>query len=298
MVISRIETRKAFTLVELLVVIAIIGILIALLLPAVQKVRETGYKVQCSNNLKQIGLAFQNHFLTYRIFPSAGRGPWEHRSFQSNGVPKLGIEQNWGWAYQILPFLEQANLWQNRDDNEVLKTPIRFYFCPSRRAPMVITSHWGVRAMMDYAGSAGISGGPAADGDGHTGLLIRNTAGIVIRLGDSQSIPDGAANTLLVSEKHINTAMFGPDQWSDDEGYTAGYDEDTISWALRQPARDSNDRADYRDQDGRFGSSHFGVFNALFADGAVRKINYSVDLTVFQRICVRNDGQPVNLDDL
>ena len=92
--------------------------------------------------------------------------------------------------------------------------------------------------------------------------------------------------------------MFGPDQWNDDEGYTAGYDEDTICWALQQPARDSNDRADYRNQDGRFGSSHVGVFNAVFADGAVRKINYSVDLTVFQRICVRNDGQPVNLDDL
>lgn len=295
---SRLHVRKAFTLVELLVVIAIIGVLIALLLPAVQKVRETGFKVECANNLKQIGLAFQNHYLTYRFFPSAGGGPWQHRLFQANGAPRLGIEQNWGWGYQILPFLEQVSLWQDRDDNEVLKTAIKFYFCPSRRAPIVVTSHWGVRAMMDYAGSAGISGGPASNGDGRTGLVIRNSAGIVIRLGDSQSIPDGASNTLLVSEKHINTAMFGPNQWNDDEGYTAGYDEDTVAWALRQPARDSNNPAEYSDYDGRFGSSHFDVFNALFADGAVRKIKYTVDLSVFQRICVRNDGQPVNLDDL
>jgi hypothetical protein len=88
--------------------------------------------------------------LTHGYFPTAGAGPWQHRSLASDGVPKLGRDQNWGWGYQILPYLEQENLWGSHDENEVLRTPVRAYFCPSRRPPMIVTSHWGTRAMMDY----------------------------------------------------------------------------------------------------------------------------------------------------
>jgi prepilin-type N-terminal cleavage/methylation domain-containing protein len=292
--------RRGFTLVELLVVIAIIGILIALLLPAVQKVREASNKVQCANNLKQMGLAFQNHYYTYRLYPSAGAGPWTSRTFDSNGSPSLAKDQNWGWAYQLLPFMEQGNLWAlpRNDDAEVERTALPYYFCRSRRLPMVVTSHWGVRAMMDYAGNAGTDGGPAASGHGLNGLLVRTgSQWIPIRPTD-ESIPDGASNTLLVSEKRLNTAMFGPDQWNDDEGYVAGYDEDTICWALQPPKPDSNQLADYQDLEGRFGSSHAAGINAVFADGAVHTIGYSINLTVFQRLCIRNDGQPIDWSDV
>src|SRR5687767_9100015 len=101
-----------FTLVELLVVIAIIGILIALLLPAVQAAREAARRSQCTNNLKQIGLAFHHYHDTYRQFPYAGNGVAQPRTI-TNGAIATGRDQAWGWAYQILPFMEQQNLWED-----------------------------------------------------------------------------------------------------------------------------------------------------------------------------------------
>jgi prepilin-type N-terminal cleavage/methylation domain-containing protein/prepilin-type processing-associated H-X9-DG protein len=295
------RTRWAFTLVELLVVIAIIGILIALLLPAVQRVRESANRVSCSNNLKQIGLAFHDHYFTYRCFPTAGSGPWTSRSKDASGSPRTVNNQNWGWGYQILPFLEQNNLWSSHDDNEVLRTPIPLYFCPSRRPPTVVTSHWGVRAMMDYAGSAGTDGAPPQSGNGTNGVLVRNgNAWLPIRLNDD-SISDGASNTLVIAEKNINLAQLSVDpsaQWNDDEGYTAGYDQDTICWALKAPTPDSNRLADYSNQDGVFGGSHPNTFNAVFADGSVHALAYSISFTTVQRLCIRNDGQVIDWSEL
>jgi len=176
--------RKGFTLVELLVVIAIIGVLVALLLPAVQAAREAARRSQCSNNLKQIGIAVHNHHDTYKILPSAGF-EWVDVPTFKNGVPNIAPQQDTGWAFQILPFLEQVNIHQGGPgttdrDKAVFVTgqTIKGYFCPSRHATAIAGLHdkgantryvnYGVnppvrqtipsptnimRGMIDYAGS-------------------------------------------------------------------------------------------------------------------------------------------------
>src|SRR5437773_3843562 len=103
--------RRGFTLIELLVVIAIIAILIALLVPAVQKVREAAARTRCINNLKQMGLAFHGYHDVYKAFPSGGL-TWvgNSRTFEGN-VPAGHDAQVWGWGFQILPYIEQMPIW-------------------------------------------------------------------------------------------------------------------------------------------------------------------------------------------
>ncbi|MBA4187658.1 MAG: prepilin-type cleavage/methylation domain-containing protein [Planctomycetaceae bacterium] len=287
--------RHAFTLIELLVVIAIIAILIGLLLPAVQKVRESAARMKCSNNLKQMGVAFHSYHDVTGYIPTAGTEVVVAPATTDNPpVNRL----DWGWAYEILPYLEQGHL-QNVTSNAVIRaTPLLVYTCPSRGAPRVVSG--GHRA--DYAGNGGTN--PNANpGTTCTGPVVRsrgsnngNQPGV---LGFA-AINDGLSNTMFVGEKIMNTAKTC---CHDNEFWAGpGVDGDILRGSVANgaswwtPGPDKPDASVPDDEYYRFGSAHTAGMNGLLGDGSVRFIRYDVDPVQFMRLCRRNDGGVLTLD--
>ncbi len=319
--------RLGFTLIELLVVIAIIAVLIGLLLPAVQKVREAAARTQCCNNLKQIGLGFHAHNEALGVFPSGGLA-WSSDRTTTNGVPNNYTSQVWGWAYQILPYIEQTNLWDVPDGGPapgasttptvgnliIARTPISTYICPSLRGPTIFPyaqSNWsslspgGYRAMMDYTANGGTwcnDNGMTLGSASLDGPLVPSstTSNKTVTFKD---ILDGTENTLLVGEKYLNRQTAGTSSdCNDDQGWTDGWDNDTIVFSQgSQTASLGVDISSVPQPDGAvgtcgwlFGGPHDSML-AVFCDGSVHSINFAISEATFYRICSATDGEIVDL---
>ncbi len=159
--VRRSAAARGFTLVELLVVIAIIGILVALLLPAVQAAREAARRTQCSNQMRQMCLALQNHVNSIGTFPTGGIDPWPSiEDYSSTSMPFSAPKQGLSWAFQILPYLEENAVHGLVSNAQLPQTKVDLYFCPSRRGPtqnpnVTATDSagnpLGGRWLMDYA---------------------------------------------------------------------------------------------------------------------------------------------------
>ena len=315
------QAKSAFTLVELLVVITIIGILIGLLLPAVQAAREAARRLQCQNNLKQIGLAFLNHEHTHGFFPTGGWG------YSWVGDPDRGFDQKQagGWAYNILPFIEQQALWsagaglsdsdKATEVSQRIATPVSCYNCPSRRRAMAypnsntyrISDSASVVARSDYAanlGSAGYWGGGSPgsyssgdalseqqwidsyqSGNTYDGVTYRRS------MVDAAMIRDGMSNTYMVGEKylmpeHYTTGGVG----NDDQCLYSGHDQDGLVGTWLTPTQD---RLQYLTAQ-RFGSAHSGGFNVALCDGSVRSVSYSIDAATHKALGARASGQVID----
>jgi prepilin-type N-terminal cleavage/methylation domain-containing protein len=285
------QPRPGFTLVELLVVIAIIGTLVSLLLPAVQSAREAGRRASCANNLKQIGLAFMLHHDGHGFFPFGGA----YRSYPSmnnGGSPHVGNDQTGGWAFQILPYLEEDALYHSNDLKVIQTTPISLYFCPSRRRPQVAAGGWAQgNALMDYAASnqdgpdlvdAGLNSGTGAVRSSH-----------VVRIS---KILDGTTKTILVGEKRLCLQTLGDGVGDDDHGYSIGWDLDTVARTDMPPEADPAIGCTTGSRplwNGIMGSSHPVGFNAVFADGSVHHLAYTINADLFSNLGNTSDGNVV-----
>lgn len=307
--------RGGFTLIELLVVIAIIGILIALLLPAVQAVRESARITTCSNQLRQMGLAIQNHVDAMGVFPTAGDTPWPVlEDYITNGRPNGPDRQGLGWAFQILPYLDQEGVYDVQRQDRLEQIANTFAFCPSRRPVVRQLS----RVLMDYASATpgpwnaqgnvvmNSENGYWQDRANGTWDLVHGVTwkGIIVRTNWDirpppgqpagctpaiipEQITDGTTNTLMLGEKRLNPNYYLSGDWCDDRGWTDGFDPDTVRSTAYPYGPDSDSAGDICYM---FGSAHMAGMNACFGDGSVRVLSYTVNRNVFNALGDRMDG--------
>lgn len=266
--------RRGFSLLELLVVIAIIAVLIGLLIPAVQKIRESANRLKCSNNLQQLALGVHHYHDVNGYFPPGGNNlvgdsmaPDHHRAM-------------WSWTYHLLPFIEQENLHREPDHLVVYSHSVPMMYCPTRRTPR---SYAGC-AKTDYAGCAGNS--PI----GADGIFARGEVGgpNPVRIAD---VTDGLSRTVMLGEKRLNSAEFGNSLDDNEPFVNSGWNDDyeTYRTSALQPAIDSKESGETASHT-MFGSAHPTGFNVVMGDGSVRHLRFSIDLITFRHACVRNDG--------
>ena len=314
--------RSAFTLIELLVVIAIIAILIGLLLPAVQKVRESAARLSCSNNLKQIGLGLHNHESSVGYFPSSVR-------------PAGGTRIS--WTVSLLPYIEQGNLgraydvtqnWDAPANLPLTSKPIKIFQCPSTPNPNRLDGNpqppavWAPEvAVTDYAAVAGVDPTLASLYPGQIqaspGILIRNDKATIA------AVTDGLSNTLMVAESagrpqvYRRGVAFGapPGQrvngggWArpasdfDVKGSTP--DGTSVPGSCSVNCTNGLDTGSRSFPDAVYGTNgtsetysfHVAGANVLLGDGSVRLITSGVNIVTFAALATRAGGEEISGSD-
>jgi prepilin-type N-terminal cleavage/methylation domain-containing protein/prepilin-type processing-associated H-X9-DG protein len=303
--------RSAYTLVELLVVIAIIAVLLGLLLPAVQKVREAANRIKCANNLKQIGLALHQHHDTYGMFPPG----WVQAPFT---VPQGKIIQGGHGTFPfLLPYLEQEALarvyrWDRRaqgpENQPVATTQLKVLQCPSAERDRWVTAvedpdnyrYGGRGACGDYTGVREIDTrlvelGLVDRAAYYKGVLSEN---YLTRLAD---ITDGTSQTLLVTECAGRPALWRagrpvPGIYASGGVWVSGtlmFGQGSSYDGATKPGpcaiNCTNDREVY--------SFHPGGANAVFADGSGHFLKAGIDIRIFARLATRAGGEVVSAED-
>jgi hypothetical protein len=293
-------------------------VLVALLLPAIQAAREAARRSECSNNLKQIGLALDMHHDSHDLYPQ-GR----------NARSTIGVS----WSFEILPYLEQTAIHDAYDPNQTvfhlnnaraMRSPVSAFYCPTRRAPAADRDfdnddekqeppYRGVAAGGDYAGCAGLDHDFGRNDE--QGRPPENQGGALYsfsRIKD-RHVSDGLSQSLAVGERHLPTLF---EQEPDEEllhfaqGDTAFFAADNVMVVFRgtecglaggqtdttNGSCDTNVPDD--DANEKFGSEHAGIVQFVFLDGHVSSMNTDINVVTLQRLSTIADGNVVDIQDL
>ncbi len=287
--------RVGFTLVELLVVISIISVLVSLLLPAVQQAREAARRAQCSNNLRQLGLALQQHVATHRVFPgNGGFGPeseiesvdgtlvniyTEHRAATNKflwGIGQPGARpktQAGSWAYAVLPFLEQSAAYQNVD----FEANLQVYLCPSRARRRPLPPEADRYATYESGGWAWSK----TDYCGNRRVTLPRP-----QVLSTASITDGLSQTYIVGEKAFDPSVHTATSWYWDEPIFSGGSKGTARAGLLIV----NDGIGVAFKD-NWGSGHVGGAHFGLADGSTHFIDRSIDWKAMRALLTPDEGE-------
>jgi prepilin-type N-terminal cleavage/methylation domain-containing protein len=312
----RLARKRGFTLIELLVVIAIIGILIGLLLPAVQKVRDAANRSVCSNNIKQLGLAVHNFHSTYGVLPCCEDGPFPQPGGGNN--PYTNRAQYTGppgaagtTFFFLLPYIEQDPLYRQAAGNSmnVGGTVVKTFLCPSDPSVVNAGTYGGCGVMQSLT----IQRGGFASSNYAANVMVfepRGTQNI------QAQIPDGTSNTVMFAERFRNcsptsggctlpgwawnTIMNGGDGWTSptfgatNDGIDqmnhggAKYNDNGVAFQAGPSVQQCNW---YVTQGGHAGAMQVGL-----ADGSVRGVSQAVTVTTWTNACTPNDGTPLGSD--
>lgn len=300
--IDRAERRNAFTLVELLVVIAIIGVLVGLLLPAVQAAREAARRMQCSNNMKQIGLAAHNYESVYRRLPSG----WVSS--------KVDGEPGWGWSAALLPYMEGSTIYQQIDwrlpiadplHEQVRQYSIPNFYCPSDPGDNIFEIGEGHGHGHGHP-NPGSTPSSVDEGDKLFPIAKSNYVGMFgtfeledapfngngIFFGNSRTkfrdVRDGLSNTLMVGERD---SRLGGSVWHGFISDAAEPASRIVGVADHPPNDPSGHFEDFR-------SYHPGGVNFLRADGSVRMYSQTMDQETYQAMATVAGGEVISEDGL
>ena len=328
----RVKMTRGFTLVELLVVIAIIGVLVALLLPAIQAAREAARRNQCVNNLKQQGLALQMHHDARKFFPSGRNGTSPGPGITNPPAGTLPTPLPVSWAFQLLPHMEQNAIYDSlvetaRVDDilnaRAMRTPVDVFYCPSRRGPSAdrdfdnddqaaTEEHKGVAAGGDYAANGGLRYDYSKSASEDAAMALAEGAIYTNSRVSIRHVTDGTGLTFGIGEKYIPT---------EDEARTMpGFSEDRLHYFQGDTAIFSGDNMEaiiagtdcgiahgspptgsdcaVKDLDELFGGPHGQLCNFVFLDGHVQAIDQGIDIITLQRLSTISDEQVIDTSNL